>query len=75
MTIDELLTVKQLAQKCPAFTEASLRWMIFNAEMNGLNQALMKVGRRVLIDVPQFERWIESQRLGEVESAQPDGAK
>ena len=61
---DNLLTVKQLADKSPAFSEASLRWMIFNAETSGFDRALIKRGRRVLIDVPEFERWLESQRLG-----------
>ena len=68
MTFENLVTVKQLSVSSPAFSEASLRWMIFCAEQNGLARALVKVGRRVLIDVAEFERWLESQRLGEVES-------
>jgi hypothetical protein len=75
MNLEKLVTVKQLSVFSPAFSEASLRWMIFNAETNGLNRALVKPGRRVLIDVPEFERWLESQRLGEVETEPPDGAK
>ena len=71
----DLRTVRQLASMNPAFSQASLRWMIFNAETNGLDRALIKRGRRVLIDVPEFERWLESQRLGEVETEPPDGAK
>jgi len=75
LTTNHLLTVKQLAEKSPAFSEASLRWMIFCAEQNGLARALVKVGRRVLIDVAEFERWLESQRLGEVESVTAHEAK
>lgn len=62
MRSENLLTVRQLAKSSPAFTEASLRWLIFNAKSNGLNRALVKVGRRVLIDVPEFEMWLEGQR-------------
>jgi len=72
---DHLLTVKQLADRSPAFSENSLRWMIFCSEATGLDRALIKRGRRVLIDVPEFERWLESQRLGDIETEQPDRAK
>ena len=75
LTSDHLLTVKQLAEKSPAFSEASLRFLIFCAEKNGLSRALVKVGRRILIDVAEFERWLESQRLGEVESVTAHEAK
>ncbi len=46
----------------PAITEGSLRWLIFNAQENGLDQALVRVGRRVLIDLDAFNDWLESQR-------------
>lgn len=68
MMLDKLVTVKQLAVASPAFTEASLRWKIFHAETNGLDRALVKVGRRVLIDLVEFERWLDQQRVREVES-------
>ena len=73
LTADNLLTVTQLSEKSPAFSEASLRWLIFNAVTNGLDRALMKVGRRILIDVSEFERWLEDQRLGEVGTTPPSG--
>ena len=68
MRTENLVTVKQFSASSPAFSEASIRWMIFCAERNGLDRALVKVGRRILIDVPEFERWLEEQRLGKVES-------
>ncbi len=73
MRSENLVTVTQLAEKSPAFTEASIRWKIFQAENNGLDRALVKVGRRVLIDVVEFERWLEGQRLGEVGTTPPIG--
>jgi len=69
-----LLTVKQLAAypKYP-FSEASLRHLIFLSEPrvdsrgeeipgNGLNKAIIRLGRRVLIDVEAFDRWLDDHR-------------
>ena len=59
MAYENLRTVKQIAQTNPAFSEASLRWMIFNASKNGFDRVIVKLGRRVLIDIEAFDRWIE----------------
>lgn len=56
----DLRTIKQLAQENPAFTEASLRWLVFNARQNGLDAAIVRVGRRVLIDVQKLDAWLEA---------------
>jgi hypothetical protein len=56
-----LRTVKQLARENSAFTEASLRWLLFNREVNGLRKAVLKVGRRLLIDEDAFFTWIAEQ--------------
>jgi len=58
----DLRTIKQLAQENPAFTEASLRWLVFNARQNGLDAAIVRVGRRVLIDVQKLDVWLEARR-------------
>ena len=63
MDVTQLVTVKQLATESPAFTEASLRWLIYNAELNGLENAIVKVGSRVLIDLQRFNEWLDSKRL------------
>jgi hypothetical protein len=68
-----LLSVKQLSELLPAFTENSLRFHIFNAEPrinsqgdivpeNGLASAIIRVGRKVLVDRDKFIEWIENQR-------------
>jgi hypothetical protein len=57
----DLRTIRQLAQENPAFTEASLRWLVFNAQQNGLDAAIVRVGRRVLIDVRKLDAWLEAQ--------------
>jgi len=56
-----LLTVKQFCANHPAFTQGSVRSLIFNREQNGFKRAVLKVGRRVLIDVDEFFRCIDEQ--------------
>lgn len=67
MQFEDLRTVKQLAATNPAFTEGSLRWLIFNAHSNGLADAVVRIGDsqrpKVLINVPVFNRWLETQRV------------
>jgi len=60
-----LKTVARFAADSP-FTESSIRWMIFQAEQNGLNEAkaIIRVGRRVYIDEDAFDRWLTSQQQG-----------
>jgi hypothetical protein len=41
-----------------------LRWLIFNAQANGLERALVRVGRKVLIDREEFVLWLNSHRTG-----------
>ncbi|MBK9586519.1 MAG: hypothetical protein KA176_01270 [Alphaproteobacteria bacterium] len=57
----DYLTVKQVAQKHPAFSEASIRFHIFHEKTNGLARAIRRVGRKILINEAQFLEWIESQ--------------
>ena len=63
-------SVKQFSAKYPAFSEASLRNLIFKAERrhstkgelegNGLIEvgAIVRIGRRVLIDEERFFEWV-----------------
>lgn len=61
-----LNTVKQHASKYPAFTEAALRMLIFNEHQNGLAKAgaIVRVGRKVLINEAKWFAWIEAQNEG-----------
>ena len=64
-----LLTVSQFSEKHPAFTQGSLRHLIFQAKpresqrgkvsANGLDKALLRMGRRVFIDEQQFFEWLD----------------
>ena len=58
--MSNLLTVKQFAEKHPAFSEASLRYHIFHEEKNGLNAALVRIGRKILIKEDAFFEWVDS---------------
>lgn len=64
----ELSTVKQFPTKYPAFTQGGLRSLIFNEYTNGLAEsgAIIRIGRKVLINDELFFRWIEAQNQGGV---------
>jgi hypothetical protein len=59
----EIFTVSQFAERCPAFKEPALRWIIFNRHTNGLTKsgALVRNGRRVLIDAEKFFSWLDAR--------------
>lgn len=61
-----LSTVNQFIEKQPAFTIGGLRAWIFNEHTNGLAKsgAIVRIGRKVLIDESKFFGWIESQNQG-----------
>lgn len=71
-----LLTVRQFSNKHEAFPQGSLRNLIFLAESrktskgtiecNGLNVALVRIGRKVLIDEEKFFQWIDEQQGGKL---------
>jgi hypothetical protein len=56
-----LRTVRQFCQKHPAFTLGSTRWLLFHRQTNGLEEAVVKIGRRVLIDEDKFFDWLDEQ--------------
>ncbi len=60
-----LATVKQTAAIYSAFSISSLRWLIFNGKHNGFVKCIRKIGRKVLIDLDQFESWVDEQHGGE----------
>jgi len=59
--MSDYLTVKQVATKHPAFSEASLRYYIFNEKENGLSGAIRRIGRKVIINEASFLQWIDAQ--------------
>lgn len=71
MTQRTLLTVRQFAEKHPAFSQGSLRNLIFNAQPrisrkaaipgNGFDLCLVRLGRKILIDEEKFFEWLDRQ--------------
>ncbi len=59
MQTPNYLTVKQMAQRHPAFSEASLRYHIFNETKNGIDKAIKRVGRKILIKEERFFEWLD----------------
>ena len=57
-----LSTVNQFTEKQPAFTIGGLRSLIFNENSNGLAKsgAIVRIGRKVLIDETKFFAWVEA---------------
>ena len=64
MKRENLKTVTAFAADSP-FTEAQVRWWIFNEATNGLQAkgAVIRIGRRVYIDTAAFDRWVEAQQV------------
>ena len=58
-----IATVKNLPSKYPDanITESSIRWWIFNARENGFAKCVVRVGRKILIDLDRFEEWLDEQ--------------
>jgi hypothetical protein len=69
--LPNLYPVRLFSEKYPAFSQGSLRNLIhLSAERhsskgkipgNGLDAALVRIGRKLLIDEVKFFRWIEQQ--------------
>lgn len=58
-----LASVKQIPILYPdAFTTASIRHLIFNEKRNGFYVCVRRIGKKVLIDLDEFERWIDLQK-------------
>lgn len=43
------------------FSASSMRYLVFNAEHNGLSKSIRKVGKKILIHKKSFISWIENE--------------
>ena len=61
-----LLTVSQFCAKHSFISQGGLRFQVFNAHDNGLASfgAIVRLGRRGLIDEGRYFEWIENLREG-----------
>lgn len=75
-TAPQLVSVKELTSRSENswLSVPTLRHYIFHAEAryaadgsiipgNGLGKAILRVGRKVLIDVQAFDEWVQSHRV------------
>ena len=60
-----LRRVSQFLRERPEFTSGQVRWWIFHATSNGMQQhaVIVRIGRAVWIDLDAFDRWVESQQV------------
>ena len=67
--IRNLLTVKQFCSRHPFATEGGVRFQIFNRQTNGLESsgALVRLGRKRLIDENKYFDWIDGQQKSDEE--------
>ncbi|POZ51170.1 hypothetical protein [Methylovulum psychrotolerans] len=65
-TLYSYLTVNQFCEKHKAFKIGGVRSQIFNQETNGLKKsgAIVRNGRRVLINEPKYFTWLELGNQG-----------
>jgi len=59
-----IFSVKEFCKRNPTFTQSSLRWLIFNIEKkgNGFEKVVRRIGRRILINEPDFFEWLDAQK-------------
>lgn len=55
----EYRTVSQIAEEFP-FTVASLRYLIFHSDKNGLDKVIRRIGSKIIFRRDLFIEWIES---------------
>ncbi len=63
LELEHLKTVRQLCLEYPhLFSEGGLRWWIFHREKNGFSRCIVRIGRRLLIDVRVLKQWMAEHR-------------
>lgn len=60
-TSSRFLTVRQWTEQHSWPPLGGVRHLIFNADRNGFDAVIRRVGRRVLIDETAFFAWIDQQ--------------
>ena len=57
----KFITVSDWPNHHPWPPNGGLRHLIFNAQTNGFDKVIRRVGRRILIDETAFFKWVEEQ--------------
>jgi hypothetical protein len=58
---DPWLSLKQLADRLPAFSYTQIQWRLAHREQNGLTKYVRRVGRRLYIRESGFNEWLDQQ--------------
>lgn len=64
MNTPTLLTIRQFCEQNPAFTQGGIRFLIFNKQQNGFDKCMVRVGRKILINVSAFFLWLDEKNGG-----------
>jgi hypothetical protein len=58
-----LCSVKNVPTKYPDadISTSSIRWLIFNRDENGFSKCIVRIGRKILIDLELFEEYMDEQ--------------
>jgi hypothetical protein len=64
-TIPNLMSVKLFCENYPVFSTGSIRSYIFFSNSNGMdeNKVIKRIGKKILIDVEAFFRWIDIKTM------------
>ena len=62
ISAENLLSISQVAERCPALSQSALRWLVYNSKESGFDEALIFVGRRVFIDFERLNEFLEKRR-------------
>ena len=61
--LSEYDTIDEMVERHPdKFTKNQLLWILRNREENGLNDAVVKLGKRIYLHRPGFTRWFANQQ-------------
>lgn len=65
----QIRTIKQAVEENPFLCEGGLRHQIFHEDTNGLKEvgAILRNGRRVLIDMDRYFHWLDKKNGIEME--------
>ncbi len=58
-SLDALRTIPQMVQAHPdKLSEQTIRWQLRHRQENGLASACIKIGKKILIHQPRYEKWL-----------------
>jgi hypothetical protein len=57
-----LATLQQVADEHPGLTVPTLRAWVNKAHLNGVDKCVVRIGRRLFIELNEFARWIDEHQ-------------